>query len=341
MKKTLTIVSYQSPNNTYIKELISNLSNYYTVYWGNDFFWDGEFVSDYYIIHWPENIKVHDDRFSFSIENLKSRIKQLQGKGSKVTAFFHDKTPHFSANDYNTRLFEAVFCNVDTIYHLGNYSVGLLKKMFPGCANSNHVVIKHALFESIKNTITTAEARQHFGFGEDDFVISFLGNLRSQNEISLMYKIFKKLKISNKKLLIGGGEVNDYSSKLNFLTSRIKRYYYVGKNLKTSFGQYVSNDEIQYYYKSANVILVPRTQNLNSGVAMMAMTFGVPFVSPAVGNITELAEETGNFTFPLNDIDKAVEIIEGISKNGAPNLTISNDYKGAEVAKKIYESLEK
>ena len=73
----------------------------------------------------------------------------------------------------------------------------------------------------------------------------------------------------------------------------------------------------------------------------MSMTFDIPFVSPAVGNITELAEETGNYTFPLNDINKAVEIIENIANNRHTQLKITDDFLGKSVAKKIHEYLEK
>lgn len=341
MKKTLTIVSFQNPNNTYIKELISNLSEYYTVYWGNDFFWDKNFKTDHYIIHWPENIKVGQDRYSYSLSQLHERINLLKKHGSIVSAFFHDKTPHFSVNNFNTNLFKIVYTNVNKIFHLGKYSVDLIKEMFPESENIEHYIIKHALFESVPNTITTQEAKKYFNLDDKDFVITFVGNLRSQSEVMLLYKIFKKLKIKNKKLLIGGGELNDMRNFYTKQISRIKRYYYLGKNFKSSCGQFVEENQIQYYYKAADVTLVPRIQNLNSGIAIMSMTFGIPFVSPAVGNITELAEETGNYTFPLNDINKAVEIIENIANNKHTQLKITDDFLGKSVAKKIHEYLEK
>ncbi len=333
--KTLTLVSYQSPNNTYIKELIYNLGKYFKVFWGNDFFWDEEFFSDYYIIHWPENIKVADNRYSFSINNLTDRINILKQKGAIIAAFFHDANPHFCKNDWYNQLFRTVFTNMDIIFHLGNYSVKLLNQMYPETQKLTNVVIKHALFESIPNQISKKQARQKFGLNKNDFVITFLGTFRSQAEVMLMYKIFKRLNIKNKKLLIGGGEIYDYKNFFTKQLSRLKKLYYTGHNIITSFGKYVNDEEVQYYYKAADIVLIPRLQNLNSGVALMALTFKVPFISPAIGNITELAEETGNLTFPIDNIQTAVKKIEEFATKNNITLQISSDFKGSEVAKSI------
>ena len=337
--KTLTIVSYQSPNNTYIKELIYNLGKYFKVFWGNDFFWDEEFFSDFYIIHWPENIKVADNRHSFSIDNLNDRIIILKKKGAIISAFFHDANPHFCKNEWFNQLFRTVFTNMNIVFHLGNYSVKLLNQMYPEAQTIKNVVIKHALFESIPNYISKRQARQRFGLNQNDFVIAFLGSFRTQAEIMLMYKIFKRLQIKNKKLLIGGGEIYNYKSLITKWFSRLRKYYYTGRKVITSFGKYVKDEDVQYYYNAADIVLIPRLENLNSGVAIMALTFNIPFISPAIGNITELAEETGNMTFPLADIQTAVNKIEHFSTNKNLHLNISSEYKGCAVAKAIAQQL--
>ncbi len=340
MTKTLAVISYQSPNNTYIKEFISNMKRYYIVYWGTDFFWDECFFADYYVIHWPENIKVADNRFAFSLKDLSNRIQLLQNRGAKVSAFFHDANPHFKQSNFYNLLWKIIYTKTDVVFHLGQYSVNLLYKKYPESQLVKNVVIKHPLFESIPNFISREEARSKFGFNDNDFVLSFLGTFRSHKEIMLMYKIFKKLKINNKRLLIGGGDVYDYTNRLTMLISRIKKWYYTGKKLTTSFGKYVDDCEVQYYYKAADIILIPRIQNLNSGVALMAMTFNIPFIAPAIGNITELAIETGNFVFPPNDINVATNIIEKFANNRKTKMNISVDYSGSSVAKQIYETFE-
>ena len=60
------------------------------------------------------------------------------------------------------------------------------------------------------------------------------------------------------------------------------------------FGGFIENDEMQLYLEAADIVVLPYREILNSGSAILALTFDRPVLLPAQGSMTELARETGS-----------------------------------------------
>lgn len=335
MKKTLTMVANRNEADTYLMELYNNLSEYFVIYWGNDFFWEENFETHYYLIHWPEHIGCKPNEECLS--KLEERINSLKSRGAIFAAIFHNEYPHYDNSEFNKKLYKIVYGGADKIIHLGEYSINLIKEIIPETQAKEHQVIPHPLFESIENTTSSKESREKLGFAENDFIVTIFGALRNKVEVKLAYKIFSKLKIKNKKLLIAGGKIDHYSSFPEKIYNKIYRYYHCGNNL-LHINKRIEDNEIQIYFNAADAILIPRPNTLNSGVALMALTFNKPFVSPSVGNLTELALATGNKTFNKENIASAVNIISNIKNT---TTKVPENYKGKNVANELYKFITK
>ena len=81
----------------------------------------------------------------------------------------------------------------------------------------------------------------------------------------------------------------------------------------------VPSEDIQLFMNAADVVIIPRIKNLNSGVLILAFTFGKVVVGTDFGVIGEILSDTGNPTFAPDDISSVVCAIEDakeLAENG-------------------------
>jgi glycosyltransferase involved in cell wall biosynthesis len=57
---------------------------------------------------------------------------------------------------------------------------------------------------------------------------------------------------------------------------------------------FVPSDETQLYFRAADLIVLPYHEVLNSGSALLALSFGCPVLVPVAGALQELAEWAGD-----------------------------------------------
>jgi beta-1,4-mannosyltransferase len=55
----------------------------------------------------------------------------------------------------------------------------------------------------------------------------------------------------------------------------------------------VDRDRVQYFLRAADLVVLPYTEILNSGSALLALSFDRPILVPAIGAIPELYELAG------------------------------------------------
>ena len=56
---------------------------------------------------------------------------------------------------------------------------------------------------------------------------------------------------------------------------------------------FVADDRLQLFLKTADLIVLPYRQILNSGSALLALSFDRPLLAPAIGSLPELAQKMG------------------------------------------------
>jgi len=59
------------------------------------------------------------------------------------------------------------------------------------------------------------------------------------------------------------------------------------------FLEFVNQNDIQKYLRAADLVILPYTQILNSGSAILALSFDRPILVPACGTLIELGEIVG------------------------------------------------
>lgn len=217
-----------------------------------------------------------------------------------------------------------------------NADKDLISKVY-GIPKSRIYVIPHGIYDHYVK-IDKNLAKEKLGIDED-FVILFFGLLRPYKGVKYLIKAFENLPeniIKNSRLLIVGETWEDEES---VELARRSRY----SEMITLINRYVPDSEVSLYFSSADVVALPYLRASQSGVAHIAMAFGLPIIATPVGGLKEsLANYNGTIFINPKDIEalsKAILKVYECRKTYRPpeNLRWTNiAKKWVEIMSKIY-----
>lgn len=154
-----------------------------------------------------------------------------------------------------------------------------------------------------------------------DKVILFAGVLNGRkNEIAL-FKALNKLNVNSsfKLVIIGKGSEIHYNRKI------IEE---LGITDKVMFVDYVSYDEIRYYYSIADVFILPSLYEGLPKVVLEAMAYANPILASDIPGNNELVfDDKNGFVFEPTDYLKLKSLLEKILNDDALSKRLGNNSK--------------
>lgn len=280
---------------------------------GRNKFWNSEYKFDVVNLQWPESLfegrwELNDQR----VGKICQRIKEWKSRGAKVCLTRHNIKPH--AQWSSADLIESIFSAIDGVVHLGQASLEEFNSRY-GQLNYTHLlhkVVPHPGYFDLPNAIAPAQARESLGINMAQKVVLVFGTIRSRAEASFIKQVFEGLRIDNKLLL-----APRWFRSTTRIANKLRRIGLQwdstpkGANYRIA-DDFVEDDEIQNYFKSADVVLVPRcsSSNLNSGIIPLALTMGSILVGPGSGVMGEMLRDSNNGQF--TDKASAINSIETV-----------------------------
>ena len=143
-------------------------------------------------------------------------------------------------------------------------------------------VIPHGHYlDAYPNTISRDEARRSLGLPPQAFVFVTLGLLRPYKGLEELLPAFKRVSKPDDVLLLAGKPEPDvYAQTLAQLAGDDSRILLAPR--------FVPQDEVQTYLNAADVCVLPYRQITTSGAALLAFSFGLPVIAPAIGAFRSL-----------------------------------------------------
>lgn len=288
--------------NPIISSYMKGLSNYTEVTCDVFPFWNSEETFDIIHIHWPE-VLIYDKKYNTDfLFELKERFSYWKGRGTKIVVTLHNLQGHTS-NNLHKELYEIIFLQADVIIHLGNFSKHLFENN-PKYKNIKQVTINHPNYLELPNIIGKTEARQRLRLKDSDIVFLSFGFIRHEEEERLITTAFNELNIKQKKLIYTNSlfERKKPGKKrpLDRLLYEIKKRRWSRRGIVIDANT-IDNNILQVYMNAADVLISPRTKNLNSGVIFLGYSFKKIVIAPAIGNIQEFQKKLKNPTFNPKD----------------------------------------
>jgi glycosyltransferase involved in cell wall biosynthesis len=218
-------------------------------------------------------------------------------------------------------------------------------KVIPGGVNLKHF-----------KKIDRFKARKELNFGENDFILLYVGRLEWRKGIGTLISAANLLRkeINNLKVVIVGGKI--YGKQKN--PKDFKEYQRLLKKAKEEkvediikFTGRVDNGRLPFYYSAANILVIPSYYEPFGLVALEGMACKIPVVASRVGGLANTIQDGVNGLLfeprnPLSLKEKALKLFN--SKELAEKMVenayhkIKHNFSWKEIALKIeqiYKSL--
>lgn len=311
--KILIACNVDSYSNPYLKTLYNGfVQQGIDVTCSIEEFWNN--VNSYDIVHiqWP-NLLV--DELDDTCKRLKSVIVKIKQHKIPLVCTCHNLKPHYNIGKAINNTYRIVYNNCDYIHHLGEASIQLLKELYPDIT-AKHIVIPHHTYDEIYNfDISKDEARKKLGIPQNVNCILSFGSFRHDEERKLLINLSKKMRKQNVYFL-APGFYRSVILRKNIFLGLIALYNTIKYSIIAKINNihichdYVSDNDLPYYLKAADVMLIQRVRILNSGNVSLAMLAGLPIVGPDDGNVGAILKDTGNFVFDPKNQNNLSSLIQ-------------------------------
>jgi len=315
-----------SPSEAYLNDFCHSLEAFASVTPSFDAFWTWSGKFDFVHIHWPEYLFNWCEPSDVELLFLEKTL-QYWNENSTIVATRHNYYPHFKNTSKYSSLYLLVYKYCEKIIHFSDFSLSEFCTRYSSALFVNdirHIVIPHPLFSCYENKVDKATARRHLRISQDAKVILVFGNIRDGLECDLVLNSFRALKLKNKFLIVTRfANRKRPSLRKEFCDSIkwiVKSFFLKVNPSYRLLNTLVPNEDVQFYFNAADIVLLPRLDDLNSGVIPLAFSFSKIIVGSKKGNIGEILSNTGNPTFDPYQLDSIKDsIIKGLSMDGQEN----------------------
>lgn len=267
-------------------------------------------------IHWPEFFLT--DKFllrgiSKSIGML-LLIDWMKSRGTKVVWTVHNIVSHENYYPRVESIFWRIFIKkVDAAINLTAVSDALLLVKFPDLINRPRRVIPHGHYKEIyENTYTQTESRKSLGVPLDAKVFLFFGAIRSYKNVPALIDSFNDLDYKDSYLIIAGG-TNDKRIMADILERRKGNGHIILRI------EHIPQNEVQVFFNASDLVVLPFSEVLNSGSALLALSFNKPILVPDVPTMSDLQSKVGT-----NFVHLYQGKLDSIILSGAMNSALCN-----------------
>jgi glycosyltransferase involved in cell wall biosynthesis len=285
----------EDDKNLFVTQLRSALASHPSitrVQCGADRFRAGPDDEDVLHIHWPEHLCPNPSRSR--LRRYGSTLRKWHRSSAAIVVTVHNEYPHYRDTPFYRAVYRLTYQYADGLVHLGDRSKAVVRRRYEACLRETaEAVIPHGMYSWYPQTTEEGPTRSTYGYGATDTVVLAFGSIRRPEELELLLSGFEAADVPDKQLLVAGGVVWPSRLTLRHYALRL-RTLLAPVQLVEGF---VPHEDVPGLFNLADVVVIPRTDALNSGNVALGFTFGKVVVGPDTGVIGETLRETGNPVF--------------------------------------------
>ncbi len=247
--------------------------------------------------------------------------------GFKINIILHD-VEGFAGD---SRIYKSIIFRkfVSRIFVLNKFSKKVFLDTMGNDLESKISEIIHGHFISQTNPEITRElAREKLNWQEDQFYALFFGQIKKAKGLDLLIDAFKNIK--NARLVIAGKIWKD-----DFKVYQDKIDCNIWDNIELNI-RFISDEERELFFKAADVIVLPYRKIYQSGVLLMALSYGLPILASDLPANSEIIRdnETG-FLFKTDSSEDLARQLNKIIENIQHGRNVGK--AGLEMARRNYD----
>jgi beta-1,4-mannosyltransferase len=295
---------------------------------------------DYVHIHWPSQFYDYSGRwrsiYGFAI--FLFILMLARWRGARLVWTVHNLYPHepciIPRLDIWARHLLVRAASIFFVF--GRAAAAEVAAEFPA-TRDRIVVIDHGHFIGYyPSTIERQEARARLGLDDREGVFLFFGLCKPYKNLEGLIEAFSRLREDATLVIAGNFQDPGYESRIRTLIAPL------GTRVLLHAG-YVRNEDVQIYFKACDVVVAPFLRILNSGTAILALSFGRPFIGPAFGTLREvIVKECGCLYEPSTPggLESAMREALGLKFDESQILRHAERFDWAQSARVSLEALE-
>jgi len=220
-----------------------------------------------------------------SVAHMYLAILVLLSRKTPVIIEYHEVVDSFEQSVLPIRIYSRVMGrvirNMATHFVVHSSAEGNLVKEVYHIPSKKITIIPHALYDHYP-LLEKRVARERLGITEEN-VILFFGLLRPYKGVKYLIRAFDSLppEVSQSTRLLIVGEAWEDGESLSLAEGSSRR------EKITVVNRYVADSEVPVYFSAADMLVLPYTRASQSGVAHIAMAYGLPIVASRVGGLAE------------------------------------------------------
>jgi beta-1,4-mannosyltransferase len=240
-------------------------------------------------LHWPEYYLAQSAAKAFiGTVGLLFSIMWMRLRGTRIIWTAHNLHSHKLLYPGAERWFwNRLMPMLDGFIALTEFSVLQVRAEFPMLRSIPAFVVPHGDYRgSYPKTVSGAEARRKLGISTDQSVALFFGGIFAYKNVPHLIDTFLRADLRDAVLLVAGAPSSAQEG--HELTELAKYDSRIQLHLRR-----IPDDEVQNFFAAADLAVLPFREILNSGSAVLALSFDRPVLVPALGSMPELRTRVG------------------------------------------------
>lgn len=245
---------------------------------------------DAFLVQWPETVFDHSLVAGLAVGlGLVLSAALLRRRGCRIVWMAHNLQSHERrfprAEDFFWRRFTGM---VDITAALSRAGLEAARSRHPSLADKPGLVVPHGHYRGrYPDAVDRTEARRRHDLPESARVVLFLGRILSYKNVPSLVKAFREGALPTDRLWIVGRPRDESLGREILEASR------GDDRIRTEFG-FVPDDLLQDWFRASDLCVLPFREILNSGSAILSLSFDLPVLVPERGAMAELRDNVGS-----------------------------------------------
>jgi beta-1,4-mannosyltransferase len=243
---------------------------------------------DVWHLHWPEQVLGVSRWLPWNLFKFWAKLKIARAKKIKIFWTVHNLRPHERRYPFFERIFWWILLpNVDGFICMARSGREQLHIEHSLTRKLPVFIIPHGHYRDVyPDNINKDEARRTLGIGTGETVIAFIGLIRGYKGVPHLIRCFNAAALPASRLLIAGEPQDE------ILVREIDEAV-SGNTMVQLHLRFIGEEELQLHLRAADLVVLPYKDILNSGSALLALSFDRPILVPNRGALGELCEVIG------------------------------------------------
>lgn len=241
-------------------------------------------------VHWPESVFNHTLAEALvTTESLLVALRRARRNGAKVVWTVHNLRAHERRHPlFEARFRQRYFDLLDGLVALSGVGLQAAVSTYPELASLPAWVVPHPHYRGrYPDTMTREQARQALGISAQSRVLLNFGRVFEYKNLPALFAAVKQEPAQDWTVIVAG------RPRSAELATQLQREAQTDPRIRLEF-DFIADDRVQRYFRAADLVVLPYREILNSGTALLALSFDRPVLLPEVGAGSELTRCVGD-----------------------------------------------